>query len=104
MTEAAATSCPGCRRLQAQLDAQRAQREGLQASLAQVQEQLAQARKNSSTSSKPPSSDIVKPPKVPPHAQQTARPIGGQPGGMVQKRPFLGNSAQPVRVHPRGQL
>src|SRR6266700_423087 len=80
MTEAAATSCPGCRRLQAQLDAQRVQIEALQASLAQVQEQLAQARKNSSTSSKPPSSDIVKPPKVPPHAQQTARTIGGQPG------------------------
>ena len=87
MTEAAATSCPGCRRLQAQLDAQRAQIEALQASLAQLQEQLAQARKNSSTSSKPPSSDIVKPPKVPPQAQQTARTIGGQPGHPKHERP-----------------
>src|SRR2546425_6656516 len=87
MSEAAATSCPGCKRLQEQLDAQRAQIEALQASLAQLQEQLAQARKNSSTSSKPPSSDIVKPPKVPLQAQQTARTIGGQPGHPKHERP-----------------
>src|SRR5438552_15506928 len=89
MTEAAAPSCPGCKRQQAQLGAQRAQIEALQASLAQLQEQLAQARKNSSTSSKPPSSDIVKPPKAPPPAQQTARTIGGQPGHPKHERPLF---------------
>ena len=89
MTEAAAPSCPGCKRLQEQVDALRAQVEALQASLAQLQQQLAQARKNSSTSSKPPSWDIVKPPKAPPTAQQTARTIGGQPGHPKHQRPLL---------------
>ena len=89
MTEAAAPSCPGCKRLQEQVDALRAQIEALQASLAQLQQQLAQARKNSSTSSKPPSSDIVKPPKAPPQAQQTARAIGGQPGHPKHQRPLF---------------
>jgi len=89
MPEAAATSCPGCKRLQEQLDAQRAQIEALQASLAHLQQQLAQARKNSSTSSKPPSSDIVKPPKAPPQAPQTARSIGGQPGHPKHQRPLF---------------
>jgi len=89
MTEAAATPCPGCKRLQEQVDALRAQGEALQASLAQLQQQLAQARKNSATSSKPPSSDIVKPPKAPPTAQQTARSIGGQPGHPKHERPLF---------------
>jgi transposase len=76
----AAKPCPGCRRLQAQLDAQRAQLKALQATVAQLQEQLAAARKDSSTSSKPPSSDIVKPPKELIQEQQTPRSPGGQPG------------------------
>src|SRR5215217_5091964 len=66
------TSCAGCERLQAQLDA-------VQAELAQLREQLAAARKDSSTSSKPPSSDIVKP-KPAAGADGGQRAIGGQPG------------------------
>src|SRR5215468_11220059 len=89
MTEATTPPCPGCKRLQEQLDAQRVQIEALQASLAQLQQQLAQARKNSATSSKPPSSDIVKPPKAPPAAQQTARTVGGQPGHPKHERPLF---------------
>jgi transposase len=45
-----------------------------------LQEQLACARKDSSTSSKPPSSDIVKPPKPAPPPGQDKRSRGGQPG------------------------
>jgi hypothetical protein len=43
--------------LQARLDAQQVQLDALQAAITQLQEQLAAARKDSSTSSKPPSSD-----------------------------------------------
>lgn len=53
----------------------------------QLERELAQARKNSSTSSKPPSSDIVKPPK--PSKQTTksgSRKIGGQPGHPKHER------------------
>jgi transposase len=79
MEEQGTTPCPGCQRLQEQLDAQRGQIEALQATVARLQEQLASARKNSSTSSKPPSSDIVKPAKAA-GPEQTPRPRGGQPG------------------------
>jgi transposase len=43
-------------------------------------EQLAEARKDSSTSAKPPSSDIVKPPKPPSDPNAPKRCQGGQPG------------------------
>src|SRR5262245_32853191 len=89
MAEAAATRCPGCQRLQAQLDALRVQFEALQATVAQLQERLAAARKDSSTSSKPPSSDIVKPAKAAAPGQPTPRPPGGQPGhAKCQRTPF----------------
>jgi transposase len=47
--------------------------------ITQLERQLAVARKNSSTSSKPPSSDLVKPPK-PPRKDGQKRKRGGQPG------------------------
>ena len=72
--------CPNCRRLQAKLDAQEARLKALEASVARLQQQLAAARKDSSTSSKPPFSDIVKPPKPAPPEGQERRRIGGQPG------------------------
>src|SRR5215471_11741588 len=65
--------CANCQRLQAQLDA-------MQAELAQLREQLARLSKDSSTSSKPPSSDLVKPPKPSPPPGQPGRKPGGQPG------------------------
>jgi transposase len=85
MAEQAATPCPGCQRLQEQLDAQRGQIEALQATVARLQEQLASARKDSSTSSKPPSSDIVKPGKTS-GTEPTRRPRGGQPGHPKHER------------------
>src|SRR5262245_31814741 len=88
MAEEAAKPCPGCQRLQEQLDAQCVQIEALQATVARLQEQLASARKDSSTSSKPPSSDIVKPPKSS-SAEQTPRPPGGQPGHPKHERALL---------------
>jgi transposase len=85
MAKQAATPCPGCQRLQEQLDTQRVHFEALQATVARLQEQLASVRKDSSTSSKPPSSDIVKPPKTS-TTQQTPRPQGGQPGHPKHER------------------
>lgn len=67
----------------------RGQLEALQAVVAQLQEQLACARKNSSTSSKPPSSDIVKPPK-PASPTGDKRRIGGQPGHPMHQRAAFG--------------
>jgi transposase len=79
----APTPCAGCQRLQEQLDAQRAQVEALQATVQRLQEQLAAAGKTSATSSKPPSSDIVKPPKPPSEGPRTR---GGQPGHPKHER------------------
>jgi len=50
----------------------------LEARCSKLEAELAKARKDSSTSSKPPSSDIVKPPK--PKRKKGKRKIGGQPG------------------------
>jgi len=93
MSEATATSCPGCRGLQmqveqlrGQLEQQHAQLEALQATIARLQEQLASARKDSSTSSKPPSSDIVKPPRPHAGADVNPRQQGGQPGHLKHER------------------
>src|SRR6185437_10291656 len=73
--------CAGCERLQEQLKA-------LQAEMVELREQLAAARKNSSTSSKPPSSDIVKPGPSP-KADAGQRSRGGQPGHPKHERqPF----------------
>ena len=47
---------------------------------AELEAEVARLRKNSSNSSKPPSSDIVKPPKPPAPRGQGKRRIGGQPG------------------------
>jgi uncharacterized coiled-coil protein SlyX len=64
------TECPNCKRLAEQVARQDAKIADLKAQLAaalqriaQLEQQLAAACKNSSTSSKPPSSDIVKPKK-----------------------------------------
>lgn len=86
MAQASAIPCANCERLQAQLEVQRLQIEALQAAVSRLQEQLACARKDSSTSSKPPSSDIVKPPKPSADSGQTPRKIGGQPGHPKHER------------------
>jgi transposase len=56
--------------------------------IAHLERELARARTTSKTSSKPPSSDIVKPPKPPkPPSVFEARSIGGQPGHPKHERP-----------------
>lgn len=74
----------------AELEAEVGQRDeriaDLQRQLARLAEQVAKLSKNSSNSSKPPSSDIVKPPKPPTPPGQGKRRIGGQPGHPQHER------------------
>jgi transposase len=79
MPEAASPPCPGCQRLQEQLEKSQAQ-------VDRLGEELARARKNSSTSSKPPSSDIVKPQAKPRDDAQGQRSQGAQPGHAKHER------------------
>src|SRR6476619_3433763 len=83
-----AVRCTNCRRLQARVDALEAQLAALKQVVAQLGQQLASARKDSSTSSKPPSSDIVKPPKTL-STQHTPRSRGAQPGHPRHERPLF---------------
>lgn len=90
------TPCANCQRLQEQLAAQAAQLETQQVQLdafaermAKLEAQLAAARKDSSTSSKPPSSDIVKPAKPDLPEGQDKRHIGGQPGHPKHERTLI---------------
>jgi transposase len=89
MGAATTPPCANCARLQKQLDAQQVRLDALVAQVAQLQEQLAAARKDSSTSSKPPSSDIVKPPRAPAGPDGAARTRGGQPGHAKHERASL---------------
>ena len=74
------SSCSRCQKLQ-QENRELFERVGnLEQALQQLREQLAKEQKNSSTSAKPPSSDIVKPPKPLRDPNQPKRLIGGQPG------------------------
>ena len=86
--------CTNCRRLQARVDALEAELAALKQVVAQLGQQLAAARKDSSTSSKPPSSDIVKPPKPPP-------PRGPGPSAASAASPATpSTSASPSRPRP----
>jgi len=94
--------CPDCRALRAEVetlkrllsemrhsfDALEHQLSQTQAELNQTQAQLAAARKNSSNSSKSPSSDIVKEKKSPSPGRRKKRKIGGQPGHAKHERTF----------------
>ena len=85
--------CAECQQLQAQLNA-------LQAELVALRAQLAAARKTSSTSSKPPSSDIVKPTPAP-NPDGSKRSIGGQPGHPKHDRiPFPPEQVTRFEEHP----
>jgi len=84
--------CPNCARLSARVAELEKQLAAALARIAELERQLAAARKDSSTSSKPPSSDIVKPPR--PVAKDgkgrsRKRRRGGQPGHARHERtPF----------------
>ena len=52
----------------------------LNSQIEELKEQIAKLKKNSRNSSKPPSSDIVRPPKPPPKQGEGKRKQGAQPG------------------------
>ena len=75
----------------------------LKAQVARLAEQVAKLLKNSSNSSKPPSSDIVKPPKPPAPRGNTKRQIGGQPGHPKHDRePFGPQELDDTRQYQGG--
>lgn len=67
------TRCPECQQLRLRI--------------AELEAQLAAARKHSGNSSKPPSGDIVKPPKLQGKNKKNKRRRGGQPGHPRHQRP-----------------
>ena len=77
----------------------------LAAQVARLTEQVAKLSKNSSNSSKPPSSDMVKPPKSTScrqgNSRKRKRKIGGQPGHPKHERPFFRQALLDV-VFPGG--
>ena len=83
--------CPGCEAAVREIELLRAELAELRAELAKTQAELAKARKNSRNSSKPPSSDIVKPPKDAPQSgkkpKRAKRKRGAQPGHPRHERP-----------------
>jgi cell division septum initiation protein DivIVA len=88
MTRSASNPCPKCAQLLRE-------NEELRAHVRQLEEQLAEARKDSSTSAKPPSSDIVKPPKPAPDPNCTAlwRMLGRSATSAAPARPLRPRSA-----------
>ena len=79
------TRCPECERLRARV--------------ADLETRLAAAQKHSGNSSKPPSSDIVKPPKDCRGRKSKKRRRGGQPGHPRHERPLFA-SEEISAVHP----
>ena len=72
----------------------------LEQRVAQLEAENAKLRKNSSTSSKPPSSDLVKPPKAKPKGKKQRRKIGGQKGHPKHERqPFAAEDLSDVREY-----
>lgn len=92
MTIAGTQPCARCGTLEQELAE-------LRARLAKVEAELAAAKKNSRNSSKPPSSDLVKPPKKPTKDGKN-RKIGGQPDHELHLRePFPDDEVDFVELH-----
>ena len=95
------------RRLEARVAAQDALIAELKATIAakdkrieELEAEVAKLKKNSSTSSKPPSSDIVKPPR---DCKRGKPKIGGQPGHQKHERPpFTPDQVDEVHEHKLG--
>src|SRR5271166_3082047 len=91
MRPKARKSCPNCRCLQAKSDVQEARLKVLGGTVARLQEQLAAARKDSSTSCKPPSSEHR-------HAAQTG--TAGGPAAAPHRRATLVEESGAGRARP----
>lgn len=119
MAKSLGCECDRCEELAAKLSAAEAEiarlREQLgaklsaaEAEIVRLREQLAAAKKNSSTSSKPPSSDIVKPKSSGGDAgdmdeEGPKRKIGGQPGHPIHERaPFGPEQITDSHTHTLG--
>lgn len=103
-------NCPNCEKLQERVvaleqlvksfEARFARQDAIIAEQAEhiqkLESELAKRKKNSSNSSKPPSSDIVKPPKE--NRGKSKRKIGAQPGHPKHERPLF-SSAEIDAVH-----
>ena len=83
--------CPGCAELRALV-------EKLVARIDSLEGQLAKSKKTSANSSKPPSSDIVKPPKET-KRRKGKRKIGGQPGHPKHDRDLCVGDADIKHAH-----
>src|SRR6267142_1860303 len=81
MTNAGTPTCAGCAALMQLV-------EQLRAEVAELRAELAAAKKNSTNSSKPPSSDIVKKP-IDKLKNRKKRKRGGQPGHPRHERPLF---------------
>ena len=93
MARSGRSTCRQCRVLAAELAA-------LKQEVARLREQLAGAKKDSSTSSKPPSSDIVKSKPADDADAGVKRKIGGQPGHPMHTRePFPPEQITTFRTH-----
>jgi transposase len=93
-------TCPNCERLEARVAELERQLARALARIAELETQLAAARKNSRTSSKPPSSDIVKPPRSVGGKRLKKRKRGGQPGHPLHERPaFAAEEINKVYEH-----
>jgi transposase len=93
MSKRTRKSCSRCRQFEEQLIA-------LRGEVRELREKLAAAHKDSSTSSKPPSSDIVKPPRGEPGPDVSPRAPGGQPGHPKHARtPFAPEQIQEFFDH-----
>ena len=93
--------CANCEILKEQIELLRKELEAALKRIAQLEEQLAKARKNSSNSSKPPSSDIVNPAKARrAKSNQKKRKRGAQKGHPRHERtPFAANQIDKVENH-----
>jgi transposase len=92
--------CANCSKLQQQLRTANEQIRQLQGQVTALQTKVAELKKDSTTSAKPPSSDLVKPPKRPPDPDQPQRSIGGQPGHPAHIRaPFATEELTLVEKH-----
>ena len=84
--------------LKAELAGVRAEAAALRSQVALLKDENARLRKNSSNSSKPPSSDIVKPPR--PKGRRKKRRPGGQPGHRRHERqPFAPDEIDRTQDH-----